>query len=105
MKIEDMKNLKLGDVVIDLEMTYRKKYDVKCVVKEISTEYNRITLMALNDIDYVHYPHNFYFDEKGSQKIGDKVLGNVIVDVFNKIVENQISYETAVRLHNKKSKK
>ena len=91
MTIQEMKNLKLGDVVEDLELRNNINKKVLCVI--IGVEYDRVYATALKKEDESKYPHCFRFNEKDCLKLS-LPINNINKNIYNAIFDSLISIET-----------
>ena len=91
MTIQEMKNLKLGDVVQDLQMLKNVKRDIFCVVCKV--EDDMITCIALKKEDEGHYPHSFHFNEYDCIKISNPIY-NLNNRIYSKILKQFRSIES-----------
>ena len=90
MTIQEMKNLKLGDVVQDLQMLKNVSRVIYCVV--IQVEDDRVICIALDKKDEGHYPHSFRFNEYDCIK-----LGKIKYNLFQYMWENKIKSIEAMK--------
>lgn len=86
MTIQEMKNLKLGDVVEDLQMLKNVNRVIYCVV--IQVEYDRVICIALDKKDEGHYPHSFRFNEYDCIKL-DMPVKNITQELFKYIQKSR----------------
>ena len=91
MTIQEMKNLKLGDVVEDLELRNNINKKVLCVI--ISVDEDRVCATALKKEDESKYPHCFRFNEKDCLKLSLPV-NNINKNIYKAIFDNCRSIET-----------
>ena len=91
MTIQEMKNLKLGDVVEDLELRNNINKKVLCVI--ISVDEDRVYATALKKEDESRYPHCFRFNEKDCLKLSLPV-NNINKNIYKAIFDNCRSIET-----------
>lgn len=85
MTIQEMKNLKLGDVVQDLELLKNLNKDIYCVIVEIESD--RVYAIALKEKDKSRYPHVFRFNEIDCKKISlpiENITRNIYDLMFSK---------------------
>lgn len=86
MTIQEMKNLKLGDVVQDLQMLKNVNRAIYCVV--IQVEYDRVICIALDKKNEGHYPHSFRFNEYDCIKL-DMPVKNITQELFKYIQKSR----------------
>lgn len=91
MTIEQMKNLKIGDVVQDLEMLKNVKRDIFCVVCKV--EDDLVTCVSLHKKDEGHYPHNFHFNEFDCIKLSTPIY-NLSKTIYSQILKKFRSLES-----------
>lgn len=91
MTIQEIKNLKLGDVVQDLQMLKNVNRVIYCVV--IQVEYDRVYATALKKEDEGKYPHIFRFNEKDCLKLSLPV-NNINKKIYKTIFDSCISIES-----------
>lgn len=89
-----MKNLKLGDVVQDLELLENINKQINCLV--VKVEVDRIYAIAIDSKDENRYPHRFSFNEIDSAKLS-KPIKNINELIYNKIFNNFRSLENFVK--------
>ena len=80
-----MKNLKLGDVVQDLELLENINKEVYCLIVEVSDD--RVYAIALKKKDESRYPHIFRFNEIDCIKISlpiENITKNIYDLMFSK---------------------
>ena len=85
MTIEEMKNLKLGDIVQDLELLKNLNKEVYCLIVQI--EEDRLYAIALKKKDESRYPHVFRFNESDCLKLSlpiENITENIYNFMFNK---------------------
>ena len=90
MTIQEMKNLKLGDVVQDLQMLKNVKRDIFCVVCKV--EDDMVTCVSLKKEDEGNYPHSFHFNEYDCLKISTPIY-NLNFKIYSKILKQFRSLE------------
>lgn len=93
MTIEEMKNLKLGDVVQDLELLKNINKKVKCLIVQV--EDDRVYAIAIDEKDESRYPHSFHFNERDCNKIS-KPISNINKSIYKQIFNNFRSLESLV---------
>lgn len=93
MTIQEMKNLKLGDVVEDLELRNNINKKVLCVI--IGVEDDMVYATALKKEDESRYPHIFRFNEKDCLKLSLPV-NNINKKIYKTIFDNCRSIETFI---------
>ena len=91
MTIQEMKNLKLGDVVEDLELRNNINKKVLCVI--ISVDEDRVCATALKKEDENRYPHCFRFNEKDCLKLSLPTI-NINKTIYKTIFDNCRSIES-----------
>ena len=91
MTIQEMKNLKLGDVVEDLELKNNINKKVLCVI--IGVEDDMVYATALKKEDENRYPHIFSFNEKDCLKLS-LPINNINKNIYKAIFDNCRSIET-----------
>ena len=91
MTIQEMKNLKFGDVVEDLELRKNINKKVLCVI--IGVEDNSVYATALKKEDESRYPHCFRFNEKDCLKLS-LPINNINKNIYKAIFDNCRSIET-----------
>ena len=91
MTIQEMKNLKLGDVVQDLELRNNINKKVLCVI--IGVEDDMVYATALKKEDENRYPHIFRFNEKDCLKLSLPV-NNINKNIYKAIFDSCRSIET-----------
>jgi hypothetical protein len=91
MTIEEMKNLKLGDVVQDLELLKNLNKEIFCLVAEIQED--RIYCIAVDKKYESRYPHVFRFNDLDRDKLSFPVL-NVTETIYSNIIKNHRSIES-----------
>lgn len=91
MTIQEMKNLKLGDIVLDLELLKNVKREIFCVVCKV--EDDMVTCISLKKEDEGHYPHNFRFNEYDCLKLSLPIK-NINDELYKKIFNNFRSLES-----------
>ena len=94
MTIQEMKNLKLGDVFQDLELLKNLNKEIFCLVAEIQED--RIYCIAVDKKYENRYPHGFSFNEIDSAKLS-KPIKNINELIYNKIFNNFRSLENFVK--------
>lgn len=94
MTIQEMKNLKLGDVVQDLQLLKNLNKEINCLV--VKVEDDRIYTIAIDSKDENRYPHGFSFNEIDSAKLS-KPIKNINELIYNKIFNNFRSLENFVK--------
>lgn len=91
MTIEEMKNLKLGDIVQDLELLKNLNKEIYCVIVKI--EDDRVYAIAIDSKDENRYPHSFHFNEKDCKKIS-LPINNANKNIYDLIFNNFRSIES-----------
>lgn len=91
MTIQEMKNLKLGDVVQDLDLYKKTNEEIFCLVVEIQND--RLYCIAVDKKYEGRYPHVFRFNEDDKDKLSYPVL-NVTETIFKNIFKNHRSIES-----------
>ena len=91
MTIQEMKNLKLGDVVQDLELRNNINKKVLCVI--ICVKDDGVCATALKKEDENRYPHCFRFNEKDCLKLSLPV-NNINKNIYKAIFDSCRSIET-----------
>lgn len=91
MTIEEMKNLKLGDVLQDLQLLKNVKREIFCVVCKV--ENDMVTCISLKKEDEGHYPHNFHFNEYDCVKISNPIY-NINNKIYSTILKHFRSVES-----------
>lgn len=91
MTIEEMKNLKLGDVVQDLQLLKNVKREIFCVVCKV--ENDMVTCISLKKEDQGHYPHNFHFNEFDCIKLSNPIY-NLNEKLYSQILKKFRSLES-----------
>lgn len=91
MTIQEMKNLKLGDVVQDLELLKNLNKEIFCLVAEIQED--RIYCIAVDKKYESRYPHVFRFNDLDRDKLSFPVL-NVTETIYSNIIKNHRSIES-----------
>ena len=91
MTIEEMKNLKLGDIFQDLELLENLNKKINCLV--VKVEDDRIYAIAIDSKDESRYPHSFRFNEKDSKKIS-LPINNINKNIYDLIFNNFRSIES-----------
>lgn len=91
MTIQEMKNLKLGDVVQDLELLKNLNKQINCLVVKI--EEDRVYAIAIDEKDENKYPHSFTFNEKDCLKLSTPV-NNINRNIYDLIFNNFRSIES-----------
>ena len=86
-----MKNLKLGDVVQDLELLKNLNKEIFCLVAEIQED--RIYCIAVDKKYESRYPHVFRFNDLDRDKLSFPVL-NVTETIYSNIIKNHRSIES-----------
>lgn len=87
MTIQEMKTLKLGDVIQDLQMLKNVNRVIYCVV--IQVEDDRVICIALDKKDEGHYPHSFRFNEYDCTKLAMPIIKNISQELFECIQESR----------------
>ena len=91
MTIEEMKNLKLGDIVQDLQLLKNVKREIFCVVCKV--ENDMVTCISLKKEDEGHYPHNFHFNEYDCIKLSNPIY-NLNEKLYSHILKKFRSLES-----------
>ena len=91
MTIQEMKNLKLGDIVQDLELLKNLNKEVNCLI--VKVEDDRVHVIAINKEDENRYPHSFHFNEKDCKKIS-LPINNANKNIYDLIFNNFRSIES-----------
>ena len=91
MTIQQMKNLKLGDVVQDLELLENINKEVYCLIVEVSDD--RVYAIALKKKDESRYPHIFRFNDYDIDKLSLS-SSNITETIFSNIIKNHRSIES-----------
>lgn len=91
MTIEEMKNLKLGDIVKDFEVSSRFKKEIFCVIVRVDSD--MVCATALNKEDEHKYPHNFRFNDDDCLKLSLPIK-NINDELYKKIFNNFRSLES-----------
>ena len=86
-----MKNLKLGDVVQDLELLKNLNKEIFCLVAEIQED--RIYCIAVDKKYESRYPHVFRFNDLDRDKLSFPVL-NVTETIYSNIIKNHRNIES-----------
>lgn len=92
MTIQEMKNLKLGDIVQDLELLKNLNKEIYCVIVAIESDYG-VFAIALKEKDKSRYPHIFRFNEVDCKKISLPVE-NITINIYDSIFNNFESLES-----------
>lgn len=85
MTIQQMKNLKIGDVVQDFELLKNLNKEVYCLIVEVSED--RVYAIALNKEDETRYPHSFRFNDLDCKKLSlptENITKNIYDNIFSK---------------------
>lgn len=85
MTTQEMKNLKLGDVVQDLELLKNLNKEVYCLIVEVSDD--RVYAIALKKKDETRYPHVFRFNDVDCEKLSlpiENITKNIYDLMFNR---------------------
>ena len=91
MTIQQMKNLKLGDIVQDLDLFKKTNEEIFCLVAEIQED--RIYCIAVDKKYESRYPHIFRFNDYDKDKLSFP-SSNVIETIFTNIIKNHRSIES-----------
>ena len=94
MTIEEMENLKLGDVVQDLELYRITNEVIFCLVAKIQDD--KLYCISVDKKHESRYPHAFRFDEYDKDKLS-KPIKNINELIYNKIYNNFKSLENFVK--------
>ena len=94
MTIQEMKNLKLDDVVQDLELLKNLNKEIFCLVAEIQED--RIYCIAVDKKYESRYPQFFRFNDLDRDKLS-KPIKNINELIYNKIFNNFRSLENFVK--------
>lgn len=86
-----MKNLKLGDVVQDLELLKNVNKEVYCLIVEVSDD--RVYAIALKKKDESKYPHIFRFNDIDCKKLS-LPIENISKNIFNLMLDRFRSLES-----------
>ena len=85
MTLDEIKNLKLGDVVQDLELLKNLNKEIYCLIAEVQED--RVYAIALKEKDKSRYPHVFRFNEIDCKKLSlpiENITKNIYDLMFNK---------------------
>jgi hypothetical protein len=85
MTLDEIKNLKLGDVVQDLELLKNVNKEIYCLIVEVQED--RVYAIALKEKDKSRYPHVFRFNEIDCKKLSlpiENITKNIYDLMFNK---------------------
>ena len=93
MTIEEIKNLKLGDVVQDLELLKNLNKEIKCLIVKI--EDDRVYAIAIDEKDENRYPHSFHFNDKDCIKLSNPIK-NINSSIYAQIFNNFRSLESFI---------
>ena len=91
MTIQEMKNLKLGDVVQDLDLYKKTNEEIFCLVAEIQDD--RLYCISVDKKYEGRYPHIFRFNEKDCLKLS-LPINNINKNIYKAIFDNCRSIET-----------